>query len=60
MMSVFKKVLPISIFTVGCSALAFQTTVLHPFHEELDAEFKQIKELESQDKKFFEFEAKAL
>jgi hypothetical protein len=46
-MFIFQRVLPLSIFTVGCCALAFQTTVLHPFHEELDEEFRQIKELES-------------
>lgn len=42
-MFVLKKVLPVSIFTIGCCALAFQATVLHPFHHELDEEFKQIK-----------------
>lgn len=37
------KILPACIFTVGCTALAFQATVLHPFHEKLDEEFKEIK-----------------
>jgi len=36
-MSIVQKILPVSILAVGCSALTFQTTVLHPFHEELDA-----------------------
>jgi hypothetical protein len=26
------KLLPACILTIGCSALAFQATVLHPFH----------------------------
>jgi len=39
-MPFYKKVLPVCLLTVGCSALAFQTTVLHPFHEDLEKEFK--------------------
>ena len=35
-MFMMQRVLPITIFAVGSSALAFHTTVLHPFHEELD------------------------
>jgi hypothetical protein len=46
-MFLMSKVLPMSIFAIGCSALAFQTTVLHPYHEELDQEFRQIRALES-------------
>jgi hypothetical protein len=39
-MSLVQKLIPLSILTVGFSGLTFQTTVLHPYHEELDAEFK--------------------
>jgi len=51
-MFAMKKVLPITILTIGCCGLAFQATVLHPYHEELDEEFKMIKKLEEEDKKF--------
>lgn len=47
-----QRILPVSIFAVGCTALTFQTTVLHPYHQELDEEFKQLKELEESDRKF--------
>jgi hypothetical protein len=50
------KLLPACIFTIGCSALAFQATVLQPFHEQLDEEFKQIKDMEMQDKILETFE----
>jgi len=44
--------LPVISFVVGSSALIFQTTVLYPWHNELDAEFKRIKEVkEQQDRK---------
>jgi hypothetical protein len=33
--------------------LTFQITVLEAFHQELDAEFKEIEALEEQDKKFY-------
>lgn len=59
-MNFAQKLLPISILTVGLSALTFQTTVLEPYHKELDAEFREIEELEGQDRKFYEFEEKAL
>jgi hypothetical protein len=36
-MNFMQKFLPISILTVGASALTFQTTVLEPYHQELDA-----------------------
>jgi hypothetical protein len=49
------KIIPISILTVGCSALTFQTTILHPYHNEIDHEFKQLMDLEEQDQKFQEF-----
>lgn len=54
------KILPACIFTVGCTALAFQATVLHPFHDKLDEEFKEIKELEMQEVKMEVFEAEAM
>ncbi len=54
-MSIGRKVLSISILSVGSTALAIQTAVLRPYHLELDASFSQRKELEHQDKKFFEF-----
>ena len=59
-MNFMQKLIPISILAVGASALTFQTTVLQPYHQELDAQFKEIEELESQDVKFYEFEEKAL
>lgn len=54
-MSIARKVLSVCILSVGTTALAIQTAVLRPYHLELDASFSQIKELEHQDKKFFEF-----
>jgi hypothetical protein len=54
------KLLPACIFTIGCSALAFQTTILHPFHEQLDVEFHQIRDLELQDNKLEVFEQEAM
>jgi hypothetical protein len=35
-MFVMQRILPVTIFTIGCCALTFQTTVLHPYHHELD------------------------
>lgn len=35
--------LPYVNFTVAVAALGFQTTVLYPWHEELDKEFKKMK-----------------
>lgn len=54
------KLLSACIFTIGCSALAFQTTVLHPFHEQLDEEFHQIRDMEMQDHRIENFESEAL
>lgn len=51
-MAFFNRWLPITSFAVGSSALLFQTTVLYPWHNELDTEFKRLKELkEQQDRK---------
>lgn len=36
--------LPYLNFTVAISALGFQTAVLYPWHEELDKEFKNLKQ----------------
>ncbi|KAI9743869.1 MAG: hypothetical protein M1818_002603 [Claussenomyces sp. TS43310] len=36
--------LPYLNFGVASSALLFQTTMLYPWHEELDAEFKKLKQ----------------
>ena len=36
--------LPYLNFTVAISALGFQTAVLYPWHEELDKEFKVLKQ----------------
>ncbi|KAH9857231.1 hypothetical protein C2E23DRAFT_865807 [Lenzites betulinus] len=38
------RLLPYLNFTIATAALAFQTTVLYPWHHELDAEFKRLKE----------------
>lgn len=52
-MTFFTRYLPITSFMVGASALTFQTMVLYPWHNELDTEFKRLKDLkEQQDKKF--------
>jgi len=37
MMNFAQRFIPISILTVGASALTFQTAVLEPYHKELDA-----------------------
>ena len=39
----WKKYLPITSFCVSMTALIFQITVLYPWHNELDAEFKRLK-----------------
>jgi len=38
-----RKWLPYLNFTVAASALLFQTTMLYPWHEALDAEFQKLK-----------------
>lgn len=40
----YSKYLPVVSFVVGISALAFQTIVLYPWHNELDAELKRLKQ----------------
>lgn len=51
----FKRYLPIISFTVGVSALCFQTLVLHPWHDYLDNEFNELKKLKfDQDTRFRE------
>lgn len=48
----FSKYLPIISFLVGSSALTFQVMVLYPWHNELDTEFKRLKDLkEKQDRR---------
>ncbi|KAK8166414.1 hypothetical protein IWX90DRAFT_212424 [Phyllosticta citrichinensis] len=39
-----RRWLPYLNFTVAISALGFQTGVLYPWHEELDREFKKLRE----------------
>jgi hypothetical protein len=57
----FTRYLPITSFIVGSTALIFQTTVLYPWHHELDAEFKKLKELkEHQDQKLEEYNSKKM
>ncbi|KAI3602843.1 hypothetical protein WG66_011189 [Moniliophthora roreri] len=38
-----RKILPYLNFTIASAALAFQTTVLYPWHHELDAAFHKLK-----------------
>jgi hypothetical protein len=38
----YTRFLPISLATIGFLALAFQTTILHPFHHTLDVEIHEI------------------
>lgn len=60
-MTFFTRYLPITSFAVGASALMFQTMVLYPWHNELDTEFKRLKELkEQQDKKLEEYNSKKM
>lgn len=57
----FKRYLPITSFVVSCTALTFQLTVLFPWHHELDAEFKRLKQVkEHQDQKLEEYNAKKM
>jgi hypothetical protein len=46
-MPFFKRYLPIISFVIGVSALSFQTLVLYPWHNQLDDEFKSLKQLKS-------------
>jgi hypothetical protein len=43
------KFLPVANLVVGCSALTFQTTVLYPWHIQIDEDFEKLKD--SQEKK---------
>lgn len=57
----FKRYLPITSFVVSCTALTFQLTVLFPWHHELDAEFKRLKQVkEHQDQKLEEYNTKKM
>jgi hypothetical protein len=57
----FRRYLPITSFVVSCTALMFQLTVLYPWHHELDAEFKQLKQVKDhQDQKLEEYNAKKM
>lgn len=57
----FKRYLPITSFIVSCTALTFQLTVLFPWHHELDAEFKRLKQVkEHQDQKLEEYNTKKM
>jgi hypothetical protein len=52
LMVFYSKYLPIISFVVGSSALLFQTTVLYPWHNELDNDLKRLKyQKEQQDQK---------
>jgi BMFP domain-containing protein YqiC len=44
----FKRYLPIISFTIGTTALIFQTTVLYPWHNELDKDFHELKSLKKE------------
>lgn len=60
-MPLFTRYLPITSFIIGSSALIFQTTVLYPWHNDLDAEFKQLKDQkEKMDIKTEEYSRKIL
>ncbi|KAL2919409.1 hypothetical protein HK105_201095 [Polyrhizophydium stewartii] len=41
-MTLFARVLPAVNFAIGTTALAFQTLVLYPWHNELDREFREL------------------
>ncbi|OCH84971.1 hypothetical protein OBBRIDRAFT_798636 [Obba rivulosa] len=41
---VMRRCLPYVNLAIATSALVFQTTVLYPWHEELDAGFRKLKE----------------
>jgi hypothetical protein len=57
----FKRYLPITSFVVSCSALLFQITVLFPWHHELDAEFKRLKQVkEHQEQRLIEYNVKKM
>jgi hypothetical protein len=60
-MPFFTHYLPIISFVVGSSALSFQIFVLYPWHNELDKEFKNLKDLkEQQDQKLEDYNSKKM
>lgn len=57
----FKRYLPITSFVVSCTALIFQITVLFPWHHELDAEFKRLKQVKDhQEQRLMEYNVKKM
>jgi hypothetical protein len=57
----FKRYLPITSFVISCTALIFQTTVLFPWHHELDAEFKRLKQVKDhQEHRLHEYNVKKM
>lgn len=57
----FTRYLPIISFLVGSSALTFQVMVLYPWHNELDTEFKRLKDLkEKQDRRLEDYNSKKM
>lgn len=46
-MTLFQKVLPVVNFIIGTSALSFQMMVLYPWHHQLDADFRELKDVQS-------------
>ena len=57
----FQRFLPIISFVVGTSALSFQIMVLYPWHNELDTEFKKLKDLkEKQDRRLEDYNSKKM
>lgn len=56
-----RRILPYLNFTIATAALAFQTTVLYPWHHELDAAFHRLKEEQtSMMKQFHEIKLKRI
>lgn len=52
-MAIFSRFLPTLNFLIGSSALGFQMTVLYPWHEELDKEFKALEKTQQQELRRF-------
>lgn len=50
---VVRRWLPYVNFAVAASALIFQTTVLYPWHEELDHAFKKMKDEQARQLKLY-------
>lgn len=60
-MAIFSRFLPTLNFLIGSSALGFQMTVLYPWHEELDKEFKALEKTQKQElRKFHEMKLQKL